>query len=184
MEKIKLRVKYIIYIIILIMLLLIIFISAVILVDSIINPDEIPSFFGWKPFIVMSDTMDGTINKGDIVLVKECDLSEISENDIISFKNQDDIVITHRVKEIREEEGLKKYITKGDNTNIQDEGYVVDSQIEGRYKFKIDRLGSIVLFIQTPIGILISLGTPILILLIMQYLDVRETKEKQNHKEL
>lgn len=94
MEKIKLRVKDIIYIIILIMLLPIIFISAVILVDSIINPDEIPSFFGWKPFIVMSDTMDGTINKGDIVLAKECDLSEISENDIISFKNQDDIVIT------------------------------------------------------------------------------------------
>lgn len=54
-EKNKLRIVTNIFKFIVILILLpIIFFNSVIIVDAIINRDEIPSFFGWKPFIVMS----------------------------------------------------------------------------------------------------------------------------------
>lgn len=48
------KVKKVLTIIVLIILLIILFISGTILINSYIHPDEVPSFFGWKPFIVLS----------------------------------------------------------------------------------------------------------------------------------
>ena len=45
--------KRIISIVVIIILLPILFVSATILIDSYAHPDKVPSFFGWKPFIVL-----------------------------------------------------------------------------------------------------------------------------------
>ena len=174
----KISIMNLICIIILIILIPIICISIIVFIDSVRNKDEIPSFFGWKPFIVLSDSMEKTINTGDLAITKEVDPAEIAENDIISYKTKDNIVITHRVVGIQENNGEKYYITKGDNNSQNDEGLVTEKQIEGKYQFKLNGLGNVAMFIQTPIGMLISLGTPLMLLIVLQNMDKRKKETK------
>jgi len=121
-------------------MILILFVSGVILLNSYIQPNEVPSFWGWKPFIVLSGSMESEIITGDIAVVKEVDTKTLKVGDIIAFRESDDIVITHRIIGITEVEGETRYITKGDNNNIEDSGYVLPSQVEGIYQFRIGRL--------------------------------------------
>ena len=168
--------------IVLIILLPVLIVNAVILINSIRNPEEIPSFFGWKPFIVLSGSMEAEICTGDLVIVKEVDPSILKKQDIIAFK-EDEIVITHRIVDIIEENGIKKYITKGDNNNTQDKGYVVDEQVEGLYQFKITGLGNLAVFIQTPIGMVVSLSIPVLLLILVQMSENKKMQNEKNQKE-
>lgn len=171
------KIKKAISIIVILILLPILLISIAILVDSYTHPDEVPSFFGWKPFIVLSGSMETQISAGDIVVVKEIDTNELKKGDIIAFKDGN-IVITHRIDEVTEIDGKTQYITKGDNNNTQDIGYVSPEQVEGVFKFKIARLGNIAMFIQTPLGMIVCLSIPIIIIILLQTTDSKKEKEE------
>ena len=160
-------VKKVVGIIVLIILMPILFVNGVILVDSLIHPDEIPGFFEWKPFIVLSSSMETEIYSGDLAIVKEVDTKEIKKNDIIAFQ-ENGIVITHRVIDIVEENGATRYVTKGDNNEEADNELVKPEQVEGKFIHRIARLGNLAMFMQTPIGMVVSLSIPILLLLIVQ----------------
>lgn len=171
------KIKKAISIIAILILLPILLMSIVILVDSYTHPDEVPSFFGWKPFIVLSGSMETQISAGDIVVVKEIDTNELKKGDIIAFKDGN-IVITHRIDEVTEIDGKTQYITKGDNNNTQDIGYVLPEQVEGVFKFKIARLGNIAMFIQTPLGMIVCLSISIIIIILLQTTDSKKEKEE------
>ena len=181
------KLKKVVSIIILIILIPILFVNGVILVNSFIHPDEIPSFFGWKPFIVLSGSMETEIDAGDVAVVKETDTASLKKGDIIAFKSGE-IVITHRIYDIIQEEGETRYITKGDNNNAEDNGYVLPEQIEGVYQFKISRLGNIEMFIQTPIGMIVCLSIQFIILVLVQIVDSKRNqkyiKEKGNKQKI
>lgn len=172
------KVKKIVSILILIILLPILFVNGVILVNSFIHPDEIPSFFGWKPFIVLSGSMETEIYSGDLAIVKEVDPEIIKENDVIAFKDGD-IVTTHRVIDIIKENGITKYKTKGDNNNVEDNGYVLAEQVEGLFQFKVSKLGNLAMFTQTPIGMIVCLSIPIGLLILIQMSDSKKNKKYQ-----
>mgnify|MGYP004640527739 FL=1 len=171
------KIKKAISIIVILILIPILLISIVILVDSHTHPDEVPSFWGWKPFIVLSGSMETQISAGDIVVVKEIDTNELKKGDIIAFKDGN-IVITHRIDEVTEIDGKTQYITKGDNNNTQDIGYVSPEQIEGVFKFKVSRLGNLAMFIQTPLGMIVCLSIPIIIIILLQTADSKKEKEE------
>lgn len=174
-------IKKIISVIALIILIPILFVNGVILINSFIHPDEIPSFFGWKPFIVLSGSMETEIYAGDVAVVKEEDTMNLKKGDIIAFKSGD-IIITHRIYDIVQEDGETKYITKGDNNNAEDNGYVLPEQIEGVYQFKISRLGNLAMFVQTPTGMLICLSIPFIILVLVQMIDSRRNQKYMEEK--
>lgn len=174
-------IKKIISVIALIILIPILFVNGVILINSFIHPDEIPSFFGWKPFIVLSGSMETEIYAGDVAVVKEEDTMNLKKGDIIAFKSGD-IIITHRIYDIIQEDGETKYITKGDNNNAEDNGYVLPEQIEGVYQFKISRLGNLAMFVQTPTGMLICLSIPFIILVLVQMIDSRRNQKYMEEK--
>jgi len=176
------KIKIIISVILLILLLPILFVSFVILINSYTHPDEIPSFFGWKPFIVLSGSMETEIFAGDIAVVKEVELDTLKENDIIAFR-EENIVITHRIVNIIETENELKFITKGDNNADNDNDYVLGENIEGKYQFKISRLGNFAMFLQTPIGLVICLSIPILGLFIFQMIENKKEEKEKNNKE-
>ena len=173
--------KKIISIIVLIILIPILFVNGVILVNSFMKPNEVPSFFGWKPFIVLSGSMESQIMAGDIAIVKEIDTNVLKENDIIAFRDGD-IVVTHRIVSVIDEDGITKYITKGDNNNTEDNNYVHPEQVEGLYQFKISRLGNLAMFVQTPTGMIICLSIPLLILILIQMYDARRDKKYMQEK--
>ncbi len=174
------KIKNIISILILLLLFPILIISGVIIANSYIYPDKVPSFLGWKPFIVLSGSMGNEILPGDLAIVKEIDTNKLKKNDIIAFK-QDEIIVIHRIVDIIKEEEATKYITKGDSNNAEDRGYVLPEQVEGLYQFKISELGNLAMFIQTPIGMVSCLSIPLGLLLLVQM--VNSYKNKQYIKE-
>ena len=163
--------------IVLIILIPILLISLVILINSYVRPNEVPSFLGWKPFIVLSGSMETQISAGDLVVVKQVDTNTLKKGDIIAFK-ENDIVITHRIDEIIQEENTTKYITKGDNNNTQDVGYVLPEQVEGVYQFKVARLGNLAMFIQTPLGMIVCLSIPVIIIVLLQAANSKKEREE------
>lgn len=80
---------------------------------QLMNKDYV-NFFGYTVFEVKTGSMAKTLNVYDVILVKIT--KDVKENDIITFK-KDDELITHRIMEIDGEE----IITKGDANNTEDE---------------------------------------------------------------
>lgn len=136
-------------------LLAIIFIS--VFIQTKINPDKIPSILGYKPFIVLSGSMETEIYKGDLAIIKTVNKEKLKENDIIAFRDNTNHVVTHRIVEIINKDGSKEFITKGDNNNKNDSDTVKLENIEGKYMFKISKLGNLFLILQKPITLLIIL---------------------------
>lgn len=63
------------------------------------------SIFGYKAFIVLSDSMSKTdFNAGDLVLVKETDPALLKEGDIISYQSTNTEnygeVVTHKIRKL------------------------------------------------------------------------------------
>lgn len=132
----------------------IIIINFTLIIKSFINSEEIPDFFGYKSFIIVSKSMEPNIKIGDAIFTKEVNENKLNVNDIISFHDGEDIN-THRIKEISEENGIKYYTTKGDNNKKQDKNRITFKDIEGKYIFKIRNFGIVINIIKSKITLII-----------------------------
>lgn len=82
-----------------------------------------PAFFGYQIKSVLSGSMEPGIQTGSIVALKPGgDMSRFKEGDVITFKNEENMLITHRVVEatVNSSTGEAVYRTKGDNNNAAD----------------------------------------------------------------
>ncbi len=107
--------------------------------------------------------MEPTIKKGDAIFVKEVGQEEIKINDIISFTTEENTNVTHRIIKMEEENGIRKYITKGDNNNTEDKEKVEYSQVEGKYQFKINQFGMVTGILKSKVTLILLLVMIILI---------------------
>lgn len=174
-----------IYMIISLILIPILIANLTIIVKSFVKPDEVPSFAGYKPFIVLSGSMEPVFYSGDLVLVKEEQPSALKVGDIISFR-EGMTVTTHRIKEIIEREGQREFITKGDNNNAEDRLAVAEGQLEGKYLLRVSGLGNFAMFMQTPIGMLIFIALPLIAFILYDFSRraLRDRREKKRTNEL
>ena len=185
--------KILYYILFLVIVLPFLIFNLTLIIKSKLYPDKIADFMGYKPFIVMSGSMETTINIGDLVIVKKVNSSSIHIGDIIAFKNGN-IVISHRVKEVINDSGTYKFKTKGDNNNVTDDFIVNSDAIEGIFVNKIPGLGSILLFLGKPIGLLMVILVIIIVATALYFVKfgyftknaelMREFQEFKRNKEL
>lgn len=152
--------------------------SLTLMIKSYINPIEIPDFFGFKSFVIISESMEPTIMTGDAILVKEVKQEELKVKDIISFQDGDSIN-THRIVEILEDNGIIKYKTKGDNNKKEDKELVTYDKIEGVYQFRIKGFGKIVEVIKNKITLVVLL----IVLVLISACQVRINKKRLTRKE-
>lgn len=97
--------------------------------------------FKYGILVIGSGSMTGTINKGDAMVFEKYDgQEEIKEGDIVIF-NDRSIQVVHRVIEVKNVNGIERYITKGDANVEKDEGYITKNEIAGLYKFRIMYMG-------------------------------------------
>lgn len=176
-KRLKLIVKIISILIYIITVPIIIF-NMTLIVKSYIKPNETPSFFGYKNFIIVSKSMENTINKNDVIIIKEVQKDEIHKDDIIAFF-QNNEVITHRIVDIVEDNGVTKYLTKGDNNLHEDKDLVTYEQIEGKYQFKISGFGIILKILKNPITLIIL----IIILILNCFYGYNRKRKKEIRKQ-
>ena len=98
-------------------------------VTDILKKDYV-NVFGYSYFVVATGSMSGTIEVDDIIFVKIT--KDVKVNDVVTFKNKDGDIITHRLIKL---DG-SRYITKGDVNNVSDEAISKD-QIIGKVSLVI-----------------------------------------------
>ena len=162
---------------------IVLIVNMYIMVQANISPNKVPSVFGYKPFVVLSGSMESEINVGDLVFVKNVDVNKLKTNDIIAFKDNENLVTTHRIVEEIIINNQRCFKTKGDSNNDLDEGTVCEKQIEGKYQGKIAKVGNIIIFIQKPLGFTVMMLS-ILIVCILIYFIFSNRINKISDKEL
>ena len=114
------------------------------IIQSIVKPNETPSFFGIKMYVIISGSMKPELEIGDVVIVKDVDAKELKEGDIISFR-KGQTVVTHRITQVIEDENGKQFRTKGDNNNTEDIENITEKEIEGKVIKNVSSIGNLVL---------------------------------------
>ena len=152
--------------------------NLIIISQKVMNPENIPDFFGYKNFIISSGSMIPNLNVGDLIITKSN--QEIVKGDIITFYEQN-AVITHRVVDVVEENGVKKYKTKGDANKSEDNYYVYEENIEGKLSVRVPYIGKFVMFLQSRIGVFV---TTLLLLMIFRYIRNEDEYEENWVEEL
>ena len=137
--------------------------------------DGVPSFFGVRPFSIQSDSMSPFFNKGDLIIdMKVNDYSELQVGDVITFWtviNGERVLNSHRIIEINDYETYLSFTTKGDANTIADSLSVHQSEIVGKYRFHIPKLGSFIDFLQTSTGFLVVIVIPCALFFIWQLIS-------------
>ncbi len=97
--------------------------------------------------VIATESMTGELNKGDAAFYQEYSGDPVEEGQIIVFE-KDGSTIVHRVVDIQYINGETRYITKGDINEDTDAGYVLPSQIQGIFTFKIPYVGYTTLWLR------------------------------------
>ena len=132
------------------------------------------NLFGYKAFIVLSDSMKATdFDAGDLVLVKEVDPSTLKEGDIISYTSQNTSnfgeTVTHKIRMITtDQNGQPGFITYGTTTNTDDETVVTYDYVLGKYQTRLKGVGSFFQFLKTTPGYICCIFVPFALLILVQ----------------
>ena len=132
------------------------------------------SLFGYKMYIVNSDSMAATDFKaGSLIFVKEVKPSTLKEGDIITFMSQNTSsfgeTVTHKIRKLTTDaEGNPGFITYGTTTNTNDETIVTYTYILGKYQGHIAGLGHFFNFLKTTPGYFVCIFTPFMLIIIYE----------------
>ncbi|MCD8363978.1 MAG: signal peptidase I [Lachnospiraceae bacterium] len=130
--------------------------------------DEVPSFGGRFPMIVLSDSMYPEFSYGDLIICRTAEPEDVEVGDVISFfdpQGSGSSIISHRVLEITEEDGSLSFITKGDYNNAEDSVSVPEENLVGIYiGVHFAGVGNVAMFMQTVPGLIVCVVIPILLL--------------------
>ena len=132
---------------------------------------NVSSLAGYTPMVVKTDSMAPTFYSGDLILIKKCDTSKLTEGDIICFHtiiNNEYALNTDRIEKIDENENMRSYTTKGDNNAISDTHIISDGDIVGKYVGKLSKFGHVMDFLSSSMGFLIVIVLPMLLFFIYQ----------------
>lgn len=113
---------------------------------------------GWRAYVVMSGSMEPAIMTGNLVVTKP--EKQYETGDIITFSGGQELMITHRVTSIRQENGQAVYTTKGDANAQEDLTPVYPESISGRVAFQVPYLGRFIELVKTPKGFVIFVIVP------------------------
>lgn len=110
--------------------------------------------------------MEPEIDAGELIIIKKS--KKYKEKDIVTFLDQDDFLVTHRIVNLKE----NSIITKGDNNDLTDEP-VLYSSVKGKVIFHSKILGFFVLYLLKPLTLIY-----IIFILIINILKKFFTKRK------
>ena len=145
--------------------------------------------FGYRAFIVLSDSMKATdFDAGDVVIVKEVNPTELEAGDIIAFISQDSDhfgeTITHKIRrKATAENGEPGFVTYGTTTDTDDKSVVTYPYILGKHSLTLPKVGTFFTFLKTTPGYIMCILVPYVLLISMQGWDCvmlfREYKKEQ-----
>ena len=132
------------------------------------------ALFGYKMYIVRSDSMSATDFKaGDLILVRSVDPATLQEGDIIAYTSQDTAsfgeTVTHKIRSLTTDaDGQPAFITYGTTTDTDDEMPVTYPYVLGKYEKCLSGVGNFFQFLKTTPGYILCIFLPFFLLILME----------------
>lgn len=180
----KLGALNIIGIVLCILLVPVLVINCTLIIQSMIHEDEVPSFGKYIPLIVLTESMEPAIYPGDMIICEKVNPEDLEVGDVISYfdpQSSASSVVTHRIDGKREEDGKLIFHTAGDNNNLPDTWDVPAENIIGKWNdgARIAFVGSIILFMQSTLGLIVCVLLPVAALILIEVLRRRKSDNKK-----
>ena len=147
-----------------------------------------PRLLGANLLVVLSQSMEPAIPMGSIVVSQpNTAADEIEVGEVITFNalgpNGDQALITHRVVEVLGSGSGVRFSTQGDAVEDPDMTLVSSSNLVGRVWFSLPLVGYMVAFIRTPVGYLVLIGLPALLLIVSEWrVTFRSIREEERQR--
>jgi signal peptidase len=127
-----------------------------------------PNFLGYQLKTVLSGSMEPTFMTGSVIAVKPVEnAANLKKDDIITFKESEDKLITHRIVEVNKSGNQTMYVTKGDNNRSKDSSPVIAQNVVAKYSgFSIPYVGYFLDYAKSKNGTALLLILPGILLLI------------------
>ena len=135
---------------------------SVYIVIQLVAPDMTVKVFGFKPYIVVTESMEPVINVNDLVIVSNPKVDELEVGDIITFRadinyDGETEVVTHYIMSITQDGEDYRIRTRryfADEADYSPDPWSLDqNSILGTYSFHIPWIGTIGQFAKSPFGI-------------------------------
>lgn len=137
-------------------------------------------------YVIISESMIPSINVYDAVVTVRVDEDKIKMNDIITFISKEietaGTPITHRVIGIVDTESGIKYRTKGDHNNTADFALIAPDEVIGKVYLRIPMIGYLQTFMTKPIGWLLIIVIPCLLIIGSDVLKLMKNGGKESKK--
>jgi len=164
-----------------------IFFGALILVALVVAVSAFPAKGNIQIKVVESGSMEPNIKTGAIVLIKPS--ANYSVGDVITFDgNFKDakgkrVPITHRITEVKNENGKVSYMTKGDANEEADGEFIPALRVVGKVLFSVPYVGYAIDTAKKPYGFLALVIIPALLIIWSQIENIwKEVKKMKTEK--
>lgn len=97
--------------------------------------------FRFGMLVIATESMTGSIDKGDAIVYEQYDGQSLEVGDVIVFRSDAGSRVVHRIVDVAHVNGQMQYYTKGDANDVADHGYLTESQIIGVVQFRIVAIG-------------------------------------------
>jgi len=161
-----------------------IFIAFIVAVALLLIVSILPITGNYKVMTVISGSMAPAIKMGSVVIVKPA--ADYKIGDVITFGpySKTKAPTSHRIYDIKVVDGQPVYITKGDVNNAPDARELQKRDIVGKVLFSVPFVGYAVDFAKKPIGFVLIIGIPAVIIISDEVKKIiREVKKTKETKE-
>ena len=167
-----------------VLLIPLLIVNVTMIIQSYANKDEVPSFLGVTPLIVLSGSMEPQILEGELIFSTHIDPDDVREEMVISFfdpLSTTGTIVTHKVVEIIDDgDGTISFRTRGINNNSNDSALVPEENLVGRYRFGIPFAGFVAMFMQSTPGLVVCVAVPLVLFVGYDMLRRRKYDKSKN----
>ncbi len=135
--------------------------------------ENVAVFNRYQHYIIVSGSMQPTIDIGDVVIInRQFDIDTLESDTIIAFNteiNSNEVVVVHYLDSIVAVNGNYEIRTRPEGTDALDDWVLSENDLIGVYQWHIPRLGRFLFFTQSTIGRIVIIIDVILIYLIIRF---------------
>lgn len=126
----------------------------------------LPVAIGWRPYTVLTGSMQPVIAPGDVVMTRPVAPASLDIDDVVTFPDpsRDGKLVTHRVRSLRRQGPTIQVETRGDANPVSERWSVAADGTVGRVAFVLPKVGHAGDAIRTPGGLLALVVIPALAL--------------------
>lgn len=151
-------------------------------------PNAAERFLPVRHYVIVSESMEPDIYKGDIILVNKPDYSNLKANDIISFYVDTNLdgkeeIVSHYIYSIEvNTDGERIYKTINAKRQTPDSWELRDNNIIGQIVYTVPKIGKFLLFTQSSIGRLALINNLLIIIMIVYLIRYKSTHTQNKVK--